>query len=161
MSSYVTLNPSLNVAPARTSATSSWPLNRRQRCWAVSSKLVGPVEIDHTPDVAKPSFGLLRCRRRPGDYIHENRLAEIAEVVRKGRSPAVIRPVGLDVLDGTEECSERGPPAHLLPPGRVAAQLSHEPLRDLVLREHEVRPVVGVAKQGDSPVAPGLVGDPT
>jgi hypothetical protein len=39
VSSSVTLIPSLNVAPASTSATSSWPLNRRQRSWAASSSL--------------------------------------------------------------------------------------------------------------------------
>lgn len=31
--------PSLKVAPARTSVTSSWPLKRRQRSWAASSSL--------------------------------------------------------------------------------------------------------------------------
>jgi pimeloyl-ACP methyl ester carboxylesterase len=38
-SSSVTLTPSLNFAPSSTSAISSWPLNRRQRCWAVISSL--------------------------------------------------------------------------------------------------------------------------
>jgi len=37
--SSVTRMPSLKVAPASTSATSSWPLNRRQRSWAASSSL--------------------------------------------------------------------------------------------------------------------------
>src|SRR3954447_10201935 len=37
--SSVTRMPSLNCAPASTSATSSWPLKRRQRCWAASSSL--------------------------------------------------------------------------------------------------------------------------
>jgi hypothetical protein len=31
--------PSMKVAPARTRATSSWPLIRRQRCWAASMSL--------------------------------------------------------------------------------------------------------------------------
>ena len=31
--------PSMKVAPARTSGTSSWPLIRRQRAWAASSSL--------------------------------------------------------------------------------------------------------------------------
>jgi cyclopropane fatty-acyl-phospholipid synthase-like methyltransferase len=35
----VTLMPSLNFTPASTSATSSWPLNRRQRSCALSSSL--------------------------------------------------------------------------------------------------------------------------
>ena len=39
LSSSVTLMPSLNFAPSRTSATSWWPLNRRQRSWADSSSL--------------------------------------------------------------------------------------------------------------------------
>ena len=39
VSSSVTLIPSLNFAPASTSATSSWPLHRRQRSWAASSSL--------------------------------------------------------------------------------------------------------------------------
>lgn len=34
-----TLIPSLKVAPSSTSATSSWPLKRRQRSWAASSSL--------------------------------------------------------------------------------------------------------------------------
>jgi hypothetical protein len=37
--SSVTLLPSLNFTPARTSVTSSWPLHRRQRSWAASSSL--------------------------------------------------------------------------------------------------------------------------
>jgi hypothetical protein len=39
VSSSVTLMPSLNFTPASTSATSSWPLNRRQRSCADSSSL--------------------------------------------------------------------------------------------------------------------------
>ena len=39
VSSSVTLIPSLNFTPSSTSPTSSWPLNRRQRCWAASSSL--------------------------------------------------------------------------------------------------------------------------
>ena len=39
LSSSVTLMPSLNFTPASTSATSSWPLNRRQRSCADSSSL--------------------------------------------------------------------------------------------------------------------------
>ena len=39
VSSSVTLMPSLNLTPSSTSATSSWPLNRRQRSWADSSSL--------------------------------------------------------------------------------------------------------------------------
>src|SRR5664279_3771014 len=39
VSSSVTLMPSLNFPPSRTSPTSSWPLNRRQRSWAASSSL--------------------------------------------------------------------------------------------------------------------------
>src|SRR4051794_2892832 len=39
VSSSVTFTPSLNVAPASTSATSSWPLKRRQRSCAASSSL--------------------------------------------------------------------------------------------------------------------------
>ena len=38
-SSSVTLMPSLNFTPSSTSATSSWPLNRRQRSCADSSSL--------------------------------------------------------------------------------------------------------------------------
>jgi hypothetical protein len=38
-SSSVTRSPSLYFAPASTSATSSWPLTRRQRSWAASSSL--------------------------------------------------------------------------------------------------------------------------
>jgi hypothetical protein len=38
-SSSVTLMPSLNFMPSSTSATSSWPLNRRQRSCADSSSL--------------------------------------------------------------------------------------------------------------------------
>src|SRR5450759_1421061 len=38
-SSSVTLMPSLNFTPSSTSATRSWPLNRRQRSWALSSSL--------------------------------------------------------------------------------------------------------------------------
>jgi hypothetical protein len=38
-SSFVTLMPSLNFTPSSTSATSSWPLKRRQRSWALSSSL--------------------------------------------------------------------------------------------------------------------------
>jgi transposase len=37
--SSVTLMPSLNFTPASTSATSSWPLNRRQRSCALSNSL--------------------------------------------------------------------------------------------------------------------------
>jgi hypothetical protein len=37
--SSVTLMPSLNFTPSRTSATRWWPLNRRQRSWAVASSL--------------------------------------------------------------------------------------------------------------------------
>ena len=39
VSSLVTRMPSVNLASSRTSATSSWPLKRRQRCWAASSSL--------------------------------------------------------------------------------------------------------------------------
>jgi SnoaL-like domain len=39
LSSFVIWIPSLNFAPARTSATRWWPLNRRQRAWAASSSL--------------------------------------------------------------------------------------------------------------------------
>jgi hypothetical protein len=39
LSSSVTRIPSLNSTPASTSATSSWPLNRRQRSSAASSSL--------------------------------------------------------------------------------------------------------------------------
>ena len=39
VSLLMTLMPSLNVAPSKTSATSSWPLKRRQRSWAASSSL--------------------------------------------------------------------------------------------------------------------------
>jgi hypothetical protein len=39
LSSSVTLMPSLNFAPSSTSATSSWPLSRRQRSCADSSSL--------------------------------------------------------------------------------------------------------------------------
>jgi hypothetical protein len=39
VSSSVTLMPSLKVTSLSTSATSSWPLNRRQRSWAASSSL--------------------------------------------------------------------------------------------------------------------------
>ena len=39
VSSSVTLIPSLNLTPASTSPTSSWPLNRRQRSWAASKSL--------------------------------------------------------------------------------------------------------------------------
>ncbi len=35
----VTFAPSLKLIPSSTSATSSWPLNRRQRSWAASSSL--------------------------------------------------------------------------------------------------------------------------
>ena len=38
-SSSVTRSPSLKTAPLRTSAISSWPLKRRQRCCAASSSL--------------------------------------------------------------------------------------------------------------------------
>jgi hypothetical protein len=37
--SSVTLMPSLNLAPSSTSATRWWPLNRRQRSWAVARSL--------------------------------------------------------------------------------------------------------------------------
>ena len=39
VSSSVTFTPSLNFTPLSTSAISSWPLNRRQRSWAVESSL--------------------------------------------------------------------------------------------------------------------------
>ncbi len=39
VSSSVTLIPSLNFTSSSTSATSSWPLTRRQRSWAASSSL--------------------------------------------------------------------------------------------------------------------------
>ena len=39
LSSSMTWIPSLNFTPSSTSATSSWPLNRRQRSWADSSSL--------------------------------------------------------------------------------------------------------------------------
>ena len=39
VSSSVILMPSLNVTPSSTSATSSWPLTRRQRSWAASKSL--------------------------------------------------------------------------------------------------------------------------
>src|SRR5579875_4127139 len=38
-SSSVTFTPSLNFTPSSTSLISSWPLNRRQRSWAVTSSL--------------------------------------------------------------------------------------------------------------------------
>jgi transposase len=38
-SSSVTFTPSLNFTPSSTPAISSWPLNRRQRSWAVASSL--------------------------------------------------------------------------------------------------------------------------
>ena len=39
LSSSVTLMPSVNFTPSRTSATRWWPLKRRQRSWAVASSL--------------------------------------------------------------------------------------------------------------------------
>jgi len=39
LSSSVTRMPSLNFTPSSTSATRWWPLNRRQRSWAVASSL--------------------------------------------------------------------------------------------------------------------------
>lgn len=39
VSSSLSLIPSLNFTPSSTSATSSWPLKRRQRSWAASSSL--------------------------------------------------------------------------------------------------------------------------
>ena len=39
LSSSVTRMPSLNLTPSSTSATRWWPLNRRQRSWAVASSL--------------------------------------------------------------------------------------------------------------------------